>query len=56
MVVNPRIACVGVPLELLSGGSAKKARYREELPSTRTRRLPFGIESLTGDAKPTTDN
>ena len=44
MLVNPRIAWVGVPFELLRGGRAKKARYRDELPSTRIRRSPVTIQ------------
>ena len=36
MLITPSTAPVGSPRELLSGGSAWKARYRYEEPSTRT--------------------
>src|SRR3954470_20770382 len=37
MLSTPNTAPVGSPRELVNGGSAKKARYRYDEPSTRTR-------------------
>ena len=39
MLDTPRIAPVGLPLELVRGGSAWKARNRKEDPSISTTRL-----------------